>query len=221
MYKPIALFALLASLLPVPILAAPTDLADELANDVKRVRIMLAAGEVERAEAQLLVTGARTVAALREQPSDAWIAMHAYSQQSLNNQAAERLRPNQPRRAVEHQLLGADLHELADETGLGLKSFAVLFHHVAIGIAIEGGLGEESLRTAYRLLALHARYPDLDRSRSAGCVALAAIQAAEVGRVAEANILLDELAKTGWEEAAGLIEMARPSLEQRAPGGRP
>lgn|GEM_PF-6495612 len=207
----------LKSLLKLADAAPPPDLADEISNGVKRIRILLAVGDVERAEARLLATGATTVAALREQPNDADIATQAFWQTSLNNQAATRLRSTHPRRAIDHQLLAADLHELAGD--MGSKDFAVLYHQVALDIARAGGLIDESLRTARQLLALHARYPDLDRSRSASSVAGAALIAAAAGRAAESNALLDELAETGWKEAAGLVDEVRLLIEQKAPSG--
>ena len=197
----------------------PLDLADEIGNGVKRVRVLLAVDDVERAQALLLATGARTVAALREQPDNATIATQAFWQTSLNNQAAMRLRSTQPRNAIEHQLLGADLHELAGE--LGNKEIAVLYHQVALDIAAESDLVDESLRTAQLLLALHARYPDLEGSLSASSIAGAALSAATAGRRAEANALLNGLAETGWPQAAGLVESVRMQIEPRVPGGRP
>jgi hypothetical protein len=194
--------------------AVPTpDLAEDIRNGVKRIRILLAGGDVARADALLLATGSKTVAALREQPDDMQIATQAFWQTTLNNEAATRLRSTHPQQAIAHQLLAAELNERAGE--MGSKEMAVLHHQVALDIAHTAGLIDESLQTARQLLALHARYSDLDASRSASSVAGSALMAAEAGRITQASALLDELAKTNWQEAAKLVAEVRLRIEQK------
>lgn len=190
--------------------AAPVD---AVGDDIRRVRIHLALGEVAAAGERLRASTARTLQALRERSDDPMYGVHAYWQSVLNNDLAARLRESQPTLAIEHQLLAADCHELAGESGS--LEFAALYHVVAIDIALEASLPAQSADASRRLLALHARHPDVERMRAADSIGASVGLLDAAGRADDASALLRELEATGWPEAGPVVELLQRRSARR------